>query len=62
MGLLVSFDLDFVMTSELEWGCYATLPALGICQLATRPESPAVYVTCESASQVVFGQAVTRRV
>ena len=45
MGLLVSFDLDFVMTSELEWGCYATLPALGICQLATRPESPAVYVT-----------------
>jgi SbcC/RAD50-like, Walker B motif len=45
MGMLVSFDLDFVMTSELEWGCYATLPALGICQLATRPESPAVYVT-----------------
>lgn len=45
MGLLVSFDLDFVMTSELEWGCYATLPALGICQFATRPESPAVYVT-----------------
>jgi uncharacterized protein (TIGR02680 family) len=45
MGLLVSFDLDFVMTSELEWGCYSTLPALGICQLATRPESPAVYVT-----------------
>jgi uncharacterized protein (TIGR02680 family) len=45
MGLLVNFDLDFVMTSELEWGCYATLPALGICQLATRPESPAVYVT-----------------
>jgi uncharacterized protein (TIGR02680 family) len=45
MGLLVNFDLDFVMTSELEWGCYATLPALGICQLATRPESPAIYVT-----------------
>jgi uncharacterized protein (TIGR02680 family) len=45
MGLLVSFDLDFVMTSELEWGCYATLPALGISQLATRPESPAIYVT-----------------
>ena len=45
MGLLVSFELDFVMTSELEWGCYATLPALGICQLATRPESPAVHVT-----------------
>ena len=28
MGLLDNFDLDFVMTSELEWGCYATLPAL----------------------------------
>lgn len=45
MGLLYSFDLDFIMTSELEWGCYATLPALGICQLASRPESPAVHVT-----------------
>ena len=45
MGLLASFDLDFVMTSELEWGCYATLPALGICQLSSRPESPAVHVT-----------------
>jgi len=45
MGLLASFDLDFVMTSELEWGCYATLPALGICQLSSRPESPAVNVT-----------------
>ena len=45
MGLLHSFDLDFVMTSELEWGCYATLPALSICQLASSPESPAVLVT-----------------
>lgn len=45
MGLLHSFDLDFVMTSELEWGCYATLPALAICQLASSPESPAVLVT-----------------
>jgi len=27
MGLLRAFDLDFVMTSEQEWGCYATLPA-----------------------------------
>jgi len=35
MGLLVSFDLDFVMTSELEWGCYANAPGAGICQLAT---------------------------
>ncbi|MCP4558098.1 MAG: TIGR02680 family protein, partial [Herbaspirillum sp.] len=37
MGLLDSFDLDFVMTSEREWGCYATLPGLAIYQLATRP-------------------------
>ena len=45
MGLLDSFDLDFVMTSEREWGCYPTLPALAICQLASRPDSPAVHVT-----------------
>lgn len=45
MGLLHSFDLDFVMTSELEWGCYATLPALAICQFASSPQSPAVLVT-----------------
>jgi len=45
MGLLNSFDLDFVMTSEREWGCYPTLPALAICQLASRADSPAVHVT-----------------
>lgn len=45
MGLLNSFDLDFVMTSELEWGCYSTLPALAISQLASTPDSPAVLVT-----------------
>ncbi len=45
MGLLHNFDLDFVMTSEREWGCYPTLPALAICQLASRPDSPAVHVT-----------------
>lgn len=45
MGLLHSFDLDFVMTSELEWGCYSTIPALAICQLSSSPESPAVLVT-----------------
>ncbi len=32
MGLLDAFDLDFVMTSEQEWGCYPTLPALAIYQ------------------------------
>ncbi|HEY0790165.1 MAG TPA: TIGR02680 family protein [Chthoniobacterales bacterium] len=45
MGLLTSFELDFVMTSEREWGCYSTLPALSICQLASHPDSPAVHVT-----------------
>ncbi|HVL98185.1 MAG TPA: TIGR02680 family protein [Egibacteraceae bacterium] len=45
MGLLAAFDLDFVMTSEREWGCYATLPGVAIYQLATRPGIDAVGVT-----------------
>jgi hypothetical protein len=45
MGLLGAFDLDFVMTSEREWGCYATLPGIAIYQLATRPDVDAVGVT-----------------
>ncbi|MGH8909819.1 MAG: SbcC/MukB-like Walker B domain-containing protein, partial [Egibacteraceae bacterium] len=45
MGLLASFDLDFVMTSEREWGCYPTVPGLAIYQLATRPGVDAVGVT-----------------
>lgn len=45
MGLLGAFDLDFVMTSEREWACYATLPGVAIYQLATRPEIDAVGVT-----------------
>lgn len=45
MGLLVNFDLDFVMTSEREWGCYSTLPALSICHLASRPGVDAVAAT-----------------
>jgi uncharacterized protein (TIGR02680 family) len=45
MGLLQAFDLDFVMTSEREWGCYATLAGLAIYQLATRPGIDAVHVT-----------------
>ncbi|MGH2898403.1 MAG: SbcC/MukB-like Walker B domain-containing protein, partial [Solirubrobacteraceae bacterium] len=28
MGLLNVFDLDFMMTSEREWACYATLPGV----------------------------------
>jgi hypothetical protein len=45
MGLLAAFDLDFVMTSEREWGCYGTLPGVAICQLATRAGIDAVHVT-----------------
>jgi uncharacterized protein (TIGR02680 family) len=45
MGLLATFDLDFVMTSEREWGCYSTLPGLAIYQLATRADVDAVGVT-----------------
>lgn len=45
MELLAQFDLDFIMTSEREWGCYPALPALSICQLSTRPGFNAVGVT-----------------
>ena len=44
MGLFAEFDLDFVMTSEREWGCYATLPGVAICQLAAQPGIDAVDV------------------
>lgn len=33
MELIAAFDLDVVMTSESEWGCYAGVPQLAICQL-----------------------------
>jgi uncharacterized protein (TIGR02680 family) len=45
MGLLQVFDLDFVMTSEREWGTYPTVSGLAIYQLATRPGLEAVGVT-----------------
>ena len=45
MGLLQVFDLDFVMTSEREWGTYPTVSGLAIYQLATRPGFEAVGVT-----------------
>ncbi|MCK8501805.1 TIGR02680 family protein [Myxococcus fulvus] len=45
MGLLAAFDLDFVMTSEREWACYATLPGVAICQLATQRGLDAIHVT-----------------
>jgi uncharacterized protein (TIGR02680 family) len=45
MALIREFDLDFVMTSEREWGCYAELPGLSICQLVRREGVDAVYVS-----------------
>jgi hypothetical protein len=45
MGFLAAFDLDFVMTSEREWGCYPTVPGVSICQLSVRPGIDAVGVT-----------------
>ena len=37
MGLLVAFDLDFVMTSHDEWGTYPELPGLATYQLYRDP-------------------------
>ena len=45
MGLIREFDLDFVMTSEREWGCYPELPGLAICQLVRREGIDAVFVS-----------------
>lgn len=45
LGLLASFDLDVVMTSEREWGCYPEVPGLAIAQLSRTDDIPAVLVT-----------------
>jgi len=45
MGLVREFDLDFVMTSEREWACYAELPGVSICQLQRHEGIDAVYVS-----------------
>lgn len=45
MGLIREFDLDFVITSEREWGCYAELPGVSICQLQRREGIDAVFVS-----------------
>ena len=45
MGLIVRFDLDFVMTSEREWGCYAQIPGLSICQIVRREGVDAIFVS-----------------
>ncbi len=45
LGLLAAFDLDVVMTSEREWGCYPEVPGLAISQLARTEDVAAVLVT-----------------
>jgi uncharacterized protein (TIGR02680 family) len=45
MGLLATFDLDFVMTSEREWGCYPGVPGLAIHQLSRREGIEAVHIS-----------------
>jgi uncharacterized protein (TIGR02680 family) len=45
MGLIREFDLDFVITSEREWACYAELPGVSICQLQRREGVEAVFVS-----------------
>ena len=45
MGLIREFDLDFVITSEREWACYAELPGVSICQLQRKEGIDAVYVS-----------------
>src|SRR6185436_5935358 len=37
MGLLVDFDLDFMMTSHEEWGCHEELPGVATYQLYRDP-------------------------
>lgn len=45
MGLIREFDLDFVITSEREWACYAELPGVAICQLQRQEGIDAVFVS-----------------
>jgi hypothetical protein len=45
LGLLAAFDLDVVMTSEREWGCYPEVPGLAISQLSRVDGVAAVLVT-----------------
>jgi uncharacterized protein (TIGR02680 family) len=45
LGVLTQFDLDVIMTSELEWGCYPTVPSLAIYHLTTLAAIDAVAAT-----------------
>ena len=45
LGLLTQFDLDVAMTSEREWGFYATVPGIATYQLVRHDGIDAVHVT-----------------
>ncbi|MPV37816.1 TIGR02680 family protein [Georgenia subflava] len=45
LGLLATFDLDVVMTSEREWACYPEVPGISIAQLSRVEGVDAVGVT-----------------
>ena len=45
LGLLATFDLDVMMTSEREWGFYPTVPGLAAHHLVRRDGIDAVHVT-----------------
>ena len=45
LGLLATFDLDVAMTSEREWGCYASVPGIATHHLVRRDGIDAVHVT-----------------
>ena len=45
MGLLEAFGLDFIMTSEREWGAYPTIKGLAIYQLTSQSGINAVKAT-----------------
>jgi uncharacterized protein (TIGR02680 family) len=45
LGLLATFDLDLVMTSEREWACYPTVPGIAIHHLTRREGIDVVHVS-----------------
>jgi uncharacterized protein (TIGR02680 family) len=44
LGLLVELDLDFIITSERLWGCFATVPSLHIYECLRDPHARGVAV------------------
>lgn len=44
-GMISAFDLDVAITSENEWACYPTVPAIAIYQLSARTGIDAVYAS-----------------